>query len=345
VVYTKGSGSYELSAFNRPLADEGGQVAAEYVIHSDALDYPLFDPPPRQTALAFTRGQTAAVVWLNSKPRRLVQLARMVPLDPIDVKILPPVGREYKVLVLNPSGEPFAGVLSFCRGKYVMPVELAAGQTQTIVTFPSDEDIPQKSRLNFKLVTTDGNVALCAWADGGLFARISVDAQDAAALAKEWTTHTEGDKSVERKFSIASADAPEGLGEGVRAIKISYDYAAGWTFGKVMPRTDDLKKLPAHAERLEMWVHGDGSGNRVRVRVRDSEGQTFQSELGVLDFTGWRFLSARLDKPDCGHWGGAADGVIRGPLELDTLILICKPDNAKPSKGEIHIALPQVVSR
>jgi len=323
VVYTKGSGLYKLAG--------GGSVPFTRARHDDNI------------TMTAARGTDVFTSVLTDIPT-VTQRVRFVTLDPITAKALPAVNdREVKLLVQNPSGEPFVGRIRLVyRRPYAQPVELVAGQTQTTVTFSLVNDLAPEYGLSFWFEDSNGNAG---FSESNIYAPIRVGFADADALSAAWQTHTEGDKTVERTFAIAPADAPEGLGKGVRTIKISYDYGAGWTFGKVMPRTDELKKLPAGAERLEMWVFGDGSGNRLRVRFRDSQGQTFQSELGVLDFTGWRFLSARLDQPDAGHWGGPADGVIRGPIELDTLILIDKTDRTKPSQGEIHVALPQAVSR
>jgi len=370
VMYTKGSGLHESAPdhyrWRAAIRPEGERLELAPIQHAQGAQVETFGDERAMTksrtplegllegppVLPITRSRHNALVEMfdptDDSISLGVQHTRIVPLDPITAKALPVVAnrtdhRTVKLLLENPSGEPFAGRVTLVYDRhYVEPVEFAAGQTRATVSFTLSEDLTHEYGLFFWLEDSDGKSA--GFSERKNYARIRASHEDADALSKAWQTHTEGDEAIKRTFDIAPVDAPEGLGESVRTIKISYAYDVGHMFGKVMPRTDELKKLPAGAERLEMWVHGDGSGNRLRVRYVDSQGQTFQSNLGVLDFTGWRFLSARLDKPDAGYWGGPADGVVRGPIELDTLILIDKRDRTKPSKGEIHIALPQAVS-
>ena len=90
---------------------------------------------------------------------------------------------------------------------------------------------------------------------------------------------------------------------------------------------------------LGLWVHGDGSGNRLRARVTDAGGQTFQPDGPALDWTGWRWVTFDLaDLRHAGHWGGANDGVAHGALRLDTLLLVDGPRHA--TQGTIYLAGP-----
>ncbi|MCZ7634596.1 MAG: hypothetical protein M5U12_00080 [Verrucomicrobia bacterium] len=97
-------------------------------------------------------------------------------------------------------------------------------------------------------------------------------------------------------------------------------------------------------EALGLWVYGDQSGNALRLRVTDSAGQTFQPNGPRLDWTGWRWVEFELkDLKSAGHWGGANDGVARGWLHLDTLLLVDSTRDA--TTGTLHFAGPVLVRR
>jgi hypothetical protein len=78
------------------------------------------------------------------------------------------------------------------------------------------------------------------------------------------------------------------------------------------------------------------------VRFVDSTGQTFQPDGEKLSFTGWKYIRFALDGARAGRWGGAADGIVRYPIRLDTLLLI---DNVsrQPAHGELLIADPTLI--
>ena len=70
-------------------------------------------------------------------------------------------------------------------------------------------------------------------------------------------------------------------------------------------------------------MRGNRSGDSLNCRFRDATGQTFQSALGRLDWTGWQPVRVDLHaRADAGHWGGADDGVPHPPLSWDALLLI-----------------------
>ncbi|MCD6350842.1 MAG: hypothetical protein J7M26_01875, partial [Armatimonadetes bacterium] len=83
---------------------------------------------------------------------------------------------------------------------------------------------------------------------------------------------------------------------------------------------------------LGAWVHGDGVGQTLWVRLSDATGQTHQFKLGQLDFTDWRRLSCSLAGPH-GYWGGAKDGKLHLPLTFDRLIM---DSDVEPSEGDVY---------
>jgi hypothetical protein len=88
----------------------------------------------------------------------------------------------------------------------------------------------------------------------------------------------------------------------------------------------EMGVMEGKPKTLGMWVWGDGSGNVLRCRFRDSSGQTFQPTYGPVNWTGWKWITMALDGQDAGHWGGAKDGVIHYPIRWDSMLVV---DNAK----------------
>lgn len=98
------------------------------------------------------------------------------------------------------------------------------------------------------------------------------------------------------------------------AAEIRYDMAEGWCFWQLGPKPRGrIGPEGGKIKRVQLWVHGDGSQDFIRLRVRDKTNQTFQPTACKLDFQGWRYLSMSLEG-HMGHWGGPNDGVIRWPL-------------------------------
>ncbi|AMV36280.1 cellulase family glycosylhydrolase [Planctomyces sp. SH-PL62] len=103
------------------------------------------------------------------------------------------------------------------------------------------------------------------------------------------------------KASKPSRVATEGQSE--RAIKIAYEFDPGWRYLTVQPRK--TLPIPEKAREALFWVKGDGSNAYLRCRFRDASGQTFQPDLGRLDFEGWRIVRIPLDGSAPGGAGEA----------------------------------------
>ena len=102
--------------------------------------------------------------------------------------------------------------------------------------------------------------------------------------------------------------------------------------------------LRGQPRALGLWVFGDDSGNVLRARLSDSTGQTFQPNGPELKWTGWRWVEFDLaNLQQAGHWGGADDGVARGKLKLDTLLLVDGTRNK--TAGTLYFAGPALVFR
>ena len=73
--------------------------------------------------------------------------------------------------------------------------------------------------------------------------------------------------------------------------------------------------IPIDARQLRFWVHADGSGHVLRVRVRDRSGQMLQYTVGNLNWQGWRQVTVNLEEPN-GFWDGN-NGHPSSTLDLD----------------------------
>ena len=88
-------------------------------------------------------------------------------------------------------------------------------------------------------------------------------------------------------------------------------------------------KLTEKPRKISVAVRGDGSGNIVRIRFVDANGEWHQYDLGVLHFRGWKVLWTHLDTPH-GHWGGDGNGRLDFPITFFSIVL---DSLVRPSEG------------
>lgn len=129
-----------------------------------------------------------------------------------------------------------------------------------------------------------------------------------------FTAHFEGE-SEGGEFTLTTA---RGAGHGMMA-DLRVTFPAGWRYLVVSPR--DVR-IPNNAVAVGMWVNGDGSGDYLRCRFRDAKGQVYQPDFGRVDWTGWKWVTAPLNNPTVGSWGGPQDGVIHKPIVWDAIVLL-----------------------
>lgn len=145
----------------------------------------------------------------------------------------------------------------------------------------------------------------------------------------------DGDPKVDGEVHLATPST--GPGE----LRIDYRFGEGWRYGEIKPR--DPKPLGKEAAKLGMWVKGDRSGVELRMRYMDSTGQTFQPEVGPIDWEGWRFVTVSLQGGAPGRWGGMNDGIVYWPIRVTTLALLDNP-GGRGVRGSIEIKGAVVMS-
>src|SRR5205814_2269663 len=70
------------------------------------------------------------------------------------------------------------------------------------------------------------------------------------------------------------------------------------------------------ANRVGMWVYGDGSDNMLMTRFMDDGGQVFQVKYAAMDWVGWRYIAVPLTGTGASFTGGASDGLVHGSIRL-----------------------------
>jgi len=125
------------------------------------------------------------------------------------------------------------------------------------------------------------------------------------------------------------------------ALAFRYQFDPGWRYAQAVPRS--AEPIPDGATALVVWIHGDSSGDYLRARYKDKSGQTFQPDIGRIDWTGWRPVTIPLTGERSAHWGGAGDGVPQPPLVWDGLLLIDSANRETSHRGEVLIAAPSYV--
>jgi hypothetical protein len=151
----------------------------------------------------------------------------------------------------------------------------------------------------------------------------------------------EGDEKIAAKVGGSVVPAPAGIGTSVPVFRVAYDFAPGWRYVCLKPAGEAANPLSGNPVSLGMYVHGDGSGDLLRMRFRDSTGQTFQPDHGPIDWKGWKFVSFKLDGRQGGRWGGANDGVVHHPIRIETIALVDSL-GGRGGKGEVLVAGPTV---
>jgi hypothetical protein len=285
-----------------------------------------FEPPPQP----YRTPRREIAPEMSYQGRKLPALApiQVWRSDPLSLA-LAPRGGKYTAIVDNPSKRAFRGRLA-ARGPdgeelASAVVDIPEGRANGEVSFRLDSPT-----IDVALLDADGVAVLEPIV--GRFEPIRgpdcgdvLDALEADIFVENAGT---GGKPLR--------PSPEG---GERTLDIFYDFDAGWRYLVVRPRGP--LEIPANAREATYWIKGDGSGAHVRCRFADGSGQTFQPDLGRLDFHGWKLVRIPLDgSAPGGRWGGAGDGVPRPPLRWEALLLLDSPDREAGGRGSAVLASP-----
>ncbi|HON08250.1 MAG TPA: hypothetical protein PLW02_09155, partial [Verrucomicrobiota bacterium] len=132
--------------------------------------------------------------------------------------------------------------------------------------------------------------------------------------------YLDGDSKVPAKLNLTDSTEPDSPFENVKSLE--YTFESGWRFIRVANSGEKIL-IEGKPVGFGVWVYGDNSSNILRMRIIDSQGQTFQPNGPAIDWSGWKWIKFDLaNLSSAGHWGGMNDGVVRGNLKLDTLLIL-----------------------
>ena len=278
----------------------------------------------------------------------LAQATQVLVANPLRVSVAPPVAKAVAIGIENPSGEALEGNvrLTEVRGLRLRqpsaPLRFRAGETHKELRFDIDEDRVKQYQFGVRVEDGQGRLQLALPATPMTliddFSRYTPE-----TLARAWHILPDGDPKIASTQSVAAAELPAGPGSpGGRGLKISYRMEAGWKFIRLTPQSDALRKIEGRPKTMAMWIHGDGSGNHLRLRFVGADGQTFQPNGPRMDFQGWRLAMFPMDGSSAGHWGGKDDGVVRYPIRWDSVLLI---DSTRRQTGprEVLVGSPVLI--
>ncbi|MHB1001244.1 MAG: cellulase family glycosylhydrolase [Armatimonadota bacterium] len=149
------------------------------------------------------------------------------------------------------------------------------------------------------------------------------------------TVYNDGDAKVPATFKIEDTTANHPDFGSIDDIHFSFDYGKGWKFMAIKPKQPI--KIGGKPKSIGVWVNGDASGTLLRMRFFEVNGRVYQSDFGTVKFKGWKYLTAPLNDPNVGHWGGTnTSDKIAYPINIDTLMIV--DGNQEPLKGELDFA-------
>ncbi len=265
----------------------------------------------------------------------LAQETRVTVTSPLRLTPLAPSGGRLQVRVENPSGEPFAGRVRLLGGGATEPVTLAKGVREKLLSLPVTPQADGSMRAELTLEERRGAVYVPA---------LKIPALSFTSLPDPGCpAEDDGDLKLPAQLDCARVPPPPGLPAPVETVtRVTYKFPVGWKFLR-LPATDRAP-LSGKPYALGMWLHGDGSGDLLRMRFTDTTGQSFQPDGGTVNFTGWRYVSFPLSAANAGHWGGSNDGMVHGPIHWDTLLLVDSP-GGRGGRGTVHITGLTLVRR
>lgn len=135
--------------------------------------------------------------------------------------------------------------------------------------------------------------------------------------------------------TLSATDALQHSGRA--AVRLQYDFP---TTGNdyVVFRRDQPAAIPGQPYALGLWVYGDGSGNTLKIWLRDAENEVLQYTLGTVGPVGWRLLQAPLGAtvPDWDRITPGGNGRLDFPARLDAIVLDDAPDAFRGS-GTLYL--------
>ena len=126
-----------------------------------------------------------------------------------------------------------------------------------------------------------------------------------------------------------------------RSMRLNYAWdtnASSWLIREYLSGGPPREVLFNTSYLLQMYVFGDGSGNRIRFAIDDNvpTGGSNDHEVSLwvtLDWVGWKLVTWDLANDPVGSWIG--NGVLNGTLRFDSIQLTYVPGAA--TSGTVYI--------
>jgi hypothetical protein len=276
------------------------------------------------------------------------------------IEFLPPTKDELAFAIMQPkSGEriAFDGKLMIGSTDGINPIELSKDvslkptEDKFVVRFKITQKPAPVFSFSSKLVDDAGAVIVRNPTKRYSIVETFADGRVGDEITK-YKLELDGDHNVPARARLCYAKSPSGdvpsdmpgldsliLTDFPQVIsdicaKLDYEFDKGWRFVRISPRP----MIPIHGRPLwaKLWVMGDKGNGLARLRLVDSDGQSFQPDYGRLSFSEWRCLTADMTCERAGHWGGKNDGVVRYPVSWDTIFLLDNMGGRK-TKGTVYL--------
>jgi len=280
------------------------------------------------------RREVALEIFHKGKPLPAIAPLPLWRVDPLTLAIAPR-GEAMEATIANPSRRAF-------RGRLVARKPGGAEAASAVVTIPAGEAegratlAAKPGDVDLVLVDADGEPVVEAVS--GRFEPLRGPDRGDLLDGLDAVLHVDNAPTPPKPLRPTRVEG-EAKGRRERAAEVAFQFDPGWRYLTVQPRKP--LAIPEKAREALFWIKGDGSDAYVRCRFRDATGQTFQPDLGRLDFEGWRLVRVPLDgSAPGGRWGGAGDGVPHPPLAWEALLLLDSPDREKGGAGSAWLASP-----
>lgn len=246
-----------------------------------------------------------------------------------------PTAKGLQLRLHNPSGQAFNGRLVTC-----------SPSTMPQVSEPPFPVRIPKGQLNFALAPLPlepREPLTIEYEHSPVVAIQSHPPRLEPLLLPTLTAVLDGDSQLPATSSLVWTNAPANSQPPYPdAYRLDYQFAAGWRFVRCARAGGPEIPLPGQPQALGLWLLPDDSGNRVRTRVRDATGQTFQIDGPSLRGREWQWVVFPLTHLEsAGHWGGAGDGIPRGGLTMDTLLLV--DGRREATSGTVYFCAPTLL--
>ena len=276
----------------------------------------------------------------------LEQVTIPVPNAPIYVRTPMIEANELVIRIDNPEGVAFRGaiLLENMKGITLSPedaeprkIEIAEGETRIVERFPVVAR--EGDRYTLCVAIYDDGWKVTNADDETVSMRLYAVPQRTYrpmdfSKIESWGIFPDGDANVESSQELTSGENG--------AVKVTYRFGDGWKFLRLAPKNAELTKIEGQPKEMAVRVNADGSGNTVRLRFRDSEGQFFQVNGERMAEKDTQYFTFDMTGQKNTHrWGGPNDGVIRYPIFFDSLVV----DGTRKATGphEIEIFPPVMV--